>query len=48
MRSWSAENPQHGRGEHAPDGARFGLDRGAVNERFAAYDARFGAQGGWT
>jgi hypothetical protein len=48
MRAWSQQNPQHGRGEHAPDGARFGLDPAAVAERFAGYDARFGAHGGWT
>src|SRR5262249_4409174 len=29
MRAWSQENPQHGRGEHEPDGTRFGLDREA-------------------
>lgn len=47
MRAWLAENPQHGRGDHAPDPAEFGLEAGAVAERFATYSARFGARGGW-
>jgi hypothetical protein len=47
MRAWLAENPQHGRGDHAPDPAEFGLDAGAVAERFATDSARFGARGGW-
>jgi Sulfotransferase family len=48
MRAWLAGNPQHGRGEHRPDPAPYGLDARAVAERFSAYTDRFGAQGGWT
>ncbi len=47
MRDWLTNNPQHGRGDHAPDPATYGLDTAACAERFASYTARFGAQGGW-
>ena len=45
MQEWLAGNPQHGRGGHDPDAAEFGLDRGAVRERFAAYRRQFGGEG---
>jgi len=44
MRDWSAGNPQHGRGGHDPSAADFGLDAGAVRERFAPYRRRFGRE----
>jgi hypothetical protein len=42
MRAWLAGNPRHGRGGHTPDPAEFGLDRAAIEERFAVYIERFG------
>jgi hypothetical protein len=45
MRAWLAGNPQHGRGDHDPDPAEFGLDAAAVRERFAAYRQRFEMEG---
>lgn len=47
MREWLGGNPQHGRGDHTPDAATFGLVAGNVAERFSAYTNAFGAQGGW-
>ncbi|MEY2424140.1 MAG: hypothetical protein QOI95_4207 [Acidimicrobiaceae bacterium] len=44
MRAWLAGNPQHGRGGHDPSPAEFGLDEGAVRERFASYLRRFGRE----
>ena len=45
MRVWLGDNPQHGRGGHEPDAARYGLAEPAVNERFADYRGRFGREG---
>jgi hypothetical protein len=44
MRAWLADNPRHGRGGHDPAPADFGLDAGAVRERFASYRRRFGRE----
>ena len=44
MRAWLAGNPQHGRGGHDPTPEEFGLDAGAVRERFASYRRRFGRE----
>jgi LPS sulfotransferase NodH len=35
-------NPQHARGAHRYTPEQFGLDRDALRERFARYEARFG------
>ncbi len=48
MRAWQDRNRQHGRGDHAPDARDYGLEAGAVAERFADYTEQFGARGGWT
>jgi hypothetical protein len=45
MRAWLADNPRHGRGDHDPDPAEFGLVDRVVRDRFAAYLARFGREG---
>lgn len=37
-----AANRQHARGRHRYDAAQFGLDAGALRERFARYEERFG------
>jgi len=37
-----ADDRQHGRGRHRYDAAQFGLDAGALRERFARYEQRFG------
>jgi hypothetical protein len=44
MRAWLDGNPRHGRGGHDPDAATFGLDAGAISERFAPYIRRFGKE----
>lgn len=45
MRGWSETNPKHGRGSHDPHPAAFGVDRAAVDERFAVYRDRFCREG---
>jgi LPS sulfotransferase NodH len=41
-----AGNRQHARGAHRYRPEWFGLDRGALHERFARYETRFGSRGG--
>jgi hypothetical protein len=41
MRTWHEENPQGKHGGHAYRAEEFGLDPGAVSERYAAYRERF-------
>jgi len=41
-----AANRQHARGAHRYTAAQFGLDPGALHERFARYEARFGLRDG--
>jgi hypothetical protein len=44
MRRWHAANPQGKHGEHRYRASDYGLDPGELDERFAAYRARFGVQ----
>jgi hypothetical protein len=39
---WLAEHPQHKYGVHRYEASDFGLDEGALRERFSAYRERFG------
>jgi hypothetical protein len=41
-----AAHPQHARGAHRYTPEQFGLERGALHERFARYESRFGLRGG--
>jgi hypothetical protein len=44
LRHWHREHPQHRHGEHRYSAADFGLEAGAMRERFAAYIERFGIE----
>lgn len=44
LREWHRAHPQHKHGEHRYSAADFGLEDGAVRERFAAYIERFGIE----
>jgi len=44
MRTWHATNPQHKHGGHKYTLERFGLVEGAIRERFARYEQRFGVE----
>lgn len=44
LREWHRANPQHKHGEHRYSAADFGLEAGAIRERFSAYIDRFDIQ----
>jgi len=44
LRQWHREHPQHKHGEHRYSAADFGLETGAMRERFSAYIERFGIE----
>lgn len=44
LREWHRTHPQHKHGEHRYSAADFGLDTGAIRERFSAYIQRFGIE----
>lgn len=45
LAQWAAANQQGRHGDHQPDAADWGLDVGAIHERFAAYTDRFFTEG---
>lgn len=44
LRDWHREHPQHKHGEHRYRAEDFGLEAGAMRERFSAYIERFGIE----
>lgn len=44
LRQWHRSHPQHRHGEHRYSAADFGLEAGAIRERFSAYIDRFGIE----
>lgn len=44
MRTWHTTNPQHKHGGHKYSLEKFGLVEGAIRERFARYEERFGVE----
>jgi len=44
LRQWHRSHPQHKHGEHRYSAADFGLEAGAIRERFSAYIERFGIE----
>ncbi len=44
LREWHRGHPQHKHGEHRYSAADFGLDPGAIRERFSGYIERFGIE----
>lgn len=44
LREWHRSHPQHRHGEHRYSAADFGLEAGAMRERFSAYIERFGIE----
>ncbi|HEY2773335.1 MAG TPA: sulfotransferase [Candidatus Binatia bacterium] len=44
LRTWHRDHPQHKHGEHRYSAADFGLEAGAMRERFSSYIERFGIE----